>query len=173
MAGSGEGDLKARILAALPGTMRQIVERVGAPDREVWATVSAMRQAGEVMRRPGADGGDRVFSLPAPPPPPEPAEEAPEEADEEKNRKTQQVILVAIKDWPQAQPGRPMVYDVRKSAPKAYRAVLRLRERFPDPDLQWWHEPLTQARIRDLQQRVNSKTLRDVMARRGMVGPAS
>lgn len=161
MAGSGEGDLRARVLAALPGTMKQIVERVGGRDgRAVWAVVADMRKEGLIKRSPAADGGDRVFSLPIAKEPTEAAQ------DEDKNKRLQHVILVSVRDWPHQQPGRPMVFDVRKSAPKAHRAVVRLRDQFADPVLRWWCEPLTQARIRDLQERVDSKTLRDLMERR-------
>lgn len=170
-----ETGLSDLIPGALPATMKQLAERLCVENGPaLWDAVKKLRQSGVIRRIPGLGGGDRVFYLSSSQPPKlEPAPDRPgqvaddtNDTEEDRKRKAQHVILVSLRGWPLSQPGRPMVFDVRRSAPKAYRTVQRLREQFADPDLDWWIEPLTQARIRDLQDRVSSKTLREVMARR-------
>lgn len=162
-----ETSLADLIPGVLPATMKQIAQRLGVPNnKQLWDVVHHLRSVSRIRRVPGPDGGDRVFLLPGQAVPP-PIEGEKVERPEPKVKREQQVVLVSVDDWPISQPGRPMVYDVRKSAGKAHRTVERLKKLFEsDPGIKWWFEPLTQERIRDLQERVDSKTLREIMVRR-------
>lgn len=160
MAGSGESDLIRRVLAALPGTMQQLVAKLSdTPDKEVWAIVSKLRAEGIIKREPRPDGKRMFLLAQAKPEPAKPTEKV-------KVEKLQQVVFVSIKDWPVQQPGRPMVFDVRKTPTKANRTVGRMREIYPQ--LTWWFEEMRQAHIKEIQFKANSKTLRELMERRGL-----
>ena len=166
-ADSGINALHDAVLAALPGSMQEIADRVGVQGQPLWDAVHTLRKAGVILRRGGAKC--RVFELAAAPkqfvpaPDASPGVVATELAKEEKKQRKRPVILFYIPDWPSQDPNRRMVWTiVWAGRPTAERELKRLKRKFKK-DANWELANLSPNEVRRM--RTRGYDLREVRDR--------
>lgn len=116
--------LRDAILAALPGTMAELAQRVGRTNMGIKAEVQAMKWDGLLHRRPGA------IYHPGPAPSRGKASQVGESAlpaPRGGHGRKRAWVLLAIPGWPHQDPGRAMPYLPFESGQDAVIACQRLR----------------------------------------------
>lgn len=141
-------DLPRAILAAVPGTMRQISDAVGVEGEEVWAVVREMRRAGFLRRSRG-----RIYTA-GKTPMPDGWNLAPEvlaAARAKGGKRKRHTVIASVPGWPPLDPGRPLVFESFSSPASADAEMQRLMASVPD--VEWHVEPLTRREQRELESR--------------------
>lgn len=143
--------LHEAVLAAMPGTMKELAERTGVVGQPLWDTVQTLRKAGLVLRTGTAKEG-RVFSR-APDQQPQNGVEVPPAlaAKEEKKSRKRPVILFWIPGWPSQEPNRRMVWRICwEGMPRAQRDMQALKKHFRHEPVEWEIVTMSPAQARRL-----------------------
>lgn len=155
------------ILAALPGTMKELAERTGVIGQPLWDAVQTLRKAGIIIRRGPAK--HRVFQKPddkpaqAPSPDVSPGVAAAEAAKQEKKSRKRPVILFWVPDWPSQDPNRRMVWTIVWKSKKFAEAEFRRISTLLANEANWELASMTPAEARKL--RIKGYDLREVQER--------